>query len=126
MEGIYAPSPPLIVADQLPNGYPTKESGMAFNKVYEDKYGPGSRSQYAGHARDSIVLLNAAIPYAIKKAQPGTVEFREALRDALENDIHNVVGVQAVYNMTPEDHTGYSQEFVVMVQVVNGAWKLVK
>jgi branched-chain amino acid transport system substrate-binding protein len=126
VEGIYAPSPPLIVADQLPNGYPTKESGMAFNKVYEDKYGPGSRSQYAGHARDSIVLLNAAIPYAIKKAQPGTVEFREALRDALENDIHNVIGVQAVYNMTPEDHTGYSQEFVVMVQVVNGAWKLVK
>ena len=60
----------------------------------------------------------------MKKGKPGTVEFREALRSAMENDIHNVVGVQAVYNMTPEDHSGIDQRGMVMVKVVNGAWVL--
>ncbi len=125
VEGIYSPSPPVIVSEQLPDGYPTKNSGVAFLKLYESKYGPGSVSHYAGHSWDATVLLNAAIPFAIKKAKPGTVEFREALRDALENDIHNVVGAQAVFNMTPENHNGVDQRGIVMVQIVNGAWKLV-
>jgi branched-chain amino acid transport system substrate-binding protein len=124
VEGIYSPTPPTIVSAQLPNGYPTKKAGVAFLKLYEAKYGPGSISQYAGDSWDAIKLLDVAIPYAIKKGQPGTVQFREALRDALENDIHNMAGIEAVYNMTPEDHSGTDQRGVVMVQVVNGAWKL--
>ncbi len=123
VEGIYSPSPPMIISEQLPNGYPTKKTGVAFLKLYESKY--GTVSQYAGHAWDAIKLLSIAIPIASKKGQPGTVEFREALRDALENDIHNVVGVQGVFNMTPEDHAGIDQRGMVAVQVVNGAWKLV-
>jgi branched-chain amino acid transport system substrate-binding protein len=122
VEGIYSPSPPMVVAEQLPNGYPTKKAGVEFLKLYESKY--GTVSQYAGHAWDAIKLLNIAIPIAMKKGKPGTVEFREALRDALENDIHNVVGVQAVYNMTPEDHSGIDQRGMVTVKAVNGAWKL--
>ena len=124
VEGIYSPSPPMVISEQLPNGYPTKKAGVAFLKLYESKYGPGSISQYAGHVWDAVKLLDVAIPIAIKKGQPGTVQFREALRNALENDIHNVVGVQAVYNMTPEDHSGIDQRGMVMVKVVNGAWKL--
>jgi branched-chain amino acid transport system substrate-binding protein len=124
VEGIYTPAHPLTVAAQLPNGYPTKKPGLAFVKLYEAKYGPGSFSAYASDSWDAIKLLDVAIPYAIKKGQPGRVEFREALRDALENDIHNVAGVQAVYNMTPEDHSGIDQRGIVMVQLVNGAWKL--
>jgi len=125
VEGVYSPSPPIVVAEQLPDGYPTKKTGVAFLKLYESKYGPGSVSHYAGHAWDATRLLDVAIPIAIKKGQPGTVQFREALRDALENDIHNVVGVQAVFNMTPEDHNGVDQRGMVMVKVVNGAWKLI-
>ncbi len=122
VEGIYSPSPPMVISEQLPNGYPTKKNGVAFLKLYEAKY--GRVSQYAGHAWDATRLLDVAIPIALKKGQPGTVEFREGLRDALENDIHNVVGVQAVYNMTPEDHSGIDQRGMVIVKVVNGAWKL--
>ena len=125
VEGMYSPSPPVIVSEQLPDGYPTKNTGVAFRKLYESKYGPGTVSHYAGHAWDATLWLDAAIPFAIKKGKPGTVEFREALRDALENDIHNLVGVQAVFNMTPENHNGVDQRGMVMVQVVNGAWKLV-
>ena len=124
VEGIYSPSPPMVISEQLPDGYPTKARGVTFLKLYEAKNGPGSISQYAGHVWDAIAVLDVAIPIAIKKGKPGTVEFREALRDAMENDIHNVVGVQAVYNMTPDDHSGIDQRGMVMVKVVNGAWKL--
>jgi branched-chain amino acid transport system substrate-binding protein len=125
VEGIFSPSPPMVVAEQLPNGYPTKKAGVAFIKLYEAKHGPGSISQYAGHVWDAVKLLDVAVPIAMKKGKPGTVEFREALRNALENDIKNVNGVQAVYNMTPEDHSGIDQRGMVMVEVVNGTWKLV-
>jgi branched-chain amino acid transport system substrate-binding protein len=124
VEGIYSPTLPMLVSEQLPSGYRTKKAGVEFIKLYESKYGKGSISQYSGIGWDAVELLEVAIPIAIKEGQPGTVEFREALRDALENDIHNVVGVQAVYNMTPEDHTGIAQRDMVMIKVVNGAWKL--
>jgi branched-chain amino acid transport system substrate-binding protein len=124
VEGIYSPSPPMVISEQLPDGYPTKKAGVAFFKLYEAKYGQASISQYAGHVWDALKILDVAIPIAMKKGKPGTVEFREALRSAMENDIHNVVGVQAVYNMTPEDHSGIDQRGMVMVKVVNGAWVL--
>lgn len=125
VEGIYSPSPPLVIAPQLPDGYPTKKVGVEFYKAYEARFGPNSISQYAGHSWDATKILEVAIPIAAKKAKPGTLAFREALRDAMENDTKNIVGVQAVYNMTPEDHCGIDARGVAMVQVVNGAWKLV-
>jgi len=124
VEGIYSPTPPLVIADQLPNDYPTKKVGVEFLKLYEGKYGPRSRSQYAGHVWDVTKILPVVLPIASKKAKPGTPEFREALREALENNVKNVVGVQAVYNMTPQDHCGIDQRGMAMVKVVNGTWKL--
>jgi branched-chain amino acid transport system substrate-binding protein len=124
VEGAYSPTPPLVITEQLPNGYPTKKAGLEFLKIYEAKYGAGTRSQYAGHAWDATKLLNVAIPVAIKKGKPGTVQFRQALRDALEN-AKNVDGVQAVFNMTPDDHSGIDQRGTVMVRIENGTWKLV-
>jgi branched-chain amino acid transport system substrate-binding protein len=53
---------------------------------YEAAHGKGSVSSFGGHAWDAGMLLQNAIPQALKKAQPGTKEFRRALRDALEND----------------------------------------
>jgi branched-chain amino acid transport system substrate-binding protein len=124
VEGAYSPTPPLVVTEQLPNGYPTKKAGLEFLKLYEAKYGAGTRSQYAGHSWDATKLLDVAIPVAIKKGKPGTVQFRQALRDALEN-AKEVDGVQAVFNMTPADHSGIDQRGMVMVRIENGTWKLV-
>ncbi|MGA3126977.1 MAG: ABC transporter substrate-binding protein [Candidatus Korobacteraceae bacterium] len=124
VEGIYTPTPPLVVTEQLPDGYATKKAGLEFLKIYEAKYGPGSRSQYAGHSWDAIKVLEVAIPVALKKGKPGTLQFREALRDAIEN-VKHVHGVQARYNMTPADHSGIDKRGIVMVKVENGTWKLV-
>ena len=54
------------------------------------------------------------MPAALKKAKPGTPEFREALRDALEN-VKNVVGTHGVYNMTAKDHNGLDSRARVLV-----------
>jgi branched-chain amino acid transport system substrate-binding protein len=123
VEGGFSPTPPLIVTEQLPNGYPTKAPALEFLKAYESKYGPGSRSQYAGHAADALKMLELCIPQALKKGKPGTLEFREALRTALET-AKNVKGVQATYNMSATDHSGVDQRGMVLVKIVNGTWKL--
>jgi len=62
---------------------------------------------------------------ALKKARPGTPEFRAALRDALEN-VRNVVGTHGVYNMSPSNHNGLDERARVLVRVENGAWRLLK
>src|SRR5208283_3557636 len=54
VEGAYSPTPPLVITEQLPDGYPTKKEGLRFLKLYEDKYGAGTRSQYAGHVWDTV------------------------------------------------------------------------
>jgi branched-chain amino acid transport system substrate-binding protein len=62
---------------------------------------------------------------ALKKAQPGTKEFRVALRDALEN-VKNLPVAHGVFNMSATDHLGFDQRARVMVKVEGGTWKLVK
>jgi branched-chain amino acid transport system substrate-binding protein len=79
------PAGPVLVAEQLPDSNPVKASAMAYIKAYEAAHGKGSVSTFGAHAWDSGVMLQAAVPEALKKAQPGTAEFRAALRDALEN-----------------------------------------
>jgi branched-chain amino acid transport system substrate-binding protein len=61
----------------------------------------------------------------MKKGKPGTPEFREALRTALEN-VKNVVGTHGVYNMDPKNHNGLDERARVLVHVENGAWHLMK
>lgn len=125
VEGAIAPTGALLVPEELPADHPLKKVASDFIKRYEEKFGPGSRNGFAGYAYDGYLLLNAAVAEAAKKAKPGSPEFRQALRDALEN-VKNVVGTHGVYSMTPTDHTGLDNRARVLVRVENGAWRLVK
>jgi branched-chain amino acid transport system substrate-binding protein len=58
----------------------------------------------------------------LKKAKPGTPEFRAALRDALEG-AREVAGAHGIFNMSPTDHLGLDQRARVMVKIENGAWQ---
>ena len=124
-EGTLLPAGPMLVVDQLPNDHPVKKSAQVYVKAYEDAYGKGSVTTFGGHAWDAGLLLQAAVPEALKKAKPGTAEFRAALRDALEN-AKNVAGAHGVFNMSPSDHAGLDQRARVMVKVENGVWKYVR
>ena len=84
--------------------------------------GKGTASTFGAHSWDAGRVLEAAIPAALKKAQPGTAEFRAALRDALEQT-KDVAGAHGIFNMTPTDHLGLDQRAAVMVKIENGTWK---
>ena len=72
VEGTFLPAGPVLVVDQLPADHPAKKSAKAYVTTYEGAYGKGSVSTFGGHAWDAGLLLAAAIPEAVKKAQPGT------------------------------------------------------
>ncbi|MBB3643575.1 ABC transporter substrate-binding protein [Variovorax atrisoli] len=122
-EGTFVVSGPATVAEQLPDSHPSKAAAVAFVQGYEKAYGPGSRNQFAGHAADALTVLEKAVPVALKKAKPGTPEFRAALRDALEG-MGRTVLAHGVLNWTAQDHWGYTTETGVMLKVVNGAFKV--
>jgi len=124
-EGTLLPAGPVLVADQLPADHPVKKSATAYVQAYEAAQGKGSTSTFGAHAWDAGILLQAAIPVALKKAQPGTKEFRAALRDALEG-VKNAAGAHGIFNMTATDHLGLDQRAAVMVRITNGGWQLVK
>jgi len=123
VEGTYLPAGPVLVALQLPDSNPVKASALAYVRAYEAAYGAGSVSTFGAHAWDAGVLLQHAIPVALKTAKPGTKEFRAALRDALEGG-RNIAGAHGVFNMSPTDHLGFDERARVMVKIENGGWKL--
>lgn len=125
VEGAIATTGPLMVAEDLPENHPTRAVSIDFVKRYETGFGAGARNALSGYTHDGVKLLLAAIPDAVKKAEPGTPEFRLALRDALEN-VKNLVGAHGVYTMTPENHNGLDERARVLVRVDNAAWRLLK
>ncbi|RPE72713.1 amino acid/amide ABC transporter substrate-binding protein (HAAT family) [Tibeticola sediminis] len=121
-EGTFLPAGPVLVADQLPATNPVKKSAMAYVAAYEAAHGKGSVSTFGAHAWDAGLLMASAVPVALKKAQPGTPEFRAALRDALEG-VKEMPGAHGIFNMSPTDHLGLDQRARVMVKIENGTWK---
>jgi branched-chain amino acid transport system substrate-binding protein len=123
VEGTILPAGPVLVADQLPDSNPIKPVAEAYVKAYEAKYGAGSMATFGAHLYDAVILLQAAVPVALKHGQPGTPEFRAALRDALE-ELHGVVLSQGIANITPTDHNGFDTRARVMVTIHDGKWVL--
>ena len=121
VEGTILPAGPVLVADQLPASNPVRKSALDYIKAYEGAHGKGSVSTFGAHAWDAGLLLQAAIPVALKAAKPGTPEFRAALRDALEG-VSEVPGAHGIFTMSPKDHLGLDQRARVMVKIENGKW----
>jgi branched-chain amino acid transport system substrate-binding protein len=124
-EGTFLPAGPVLVAAQLPDSNPIKKVALDYAKKYEAMHGKGTVSTFGAHAWDAGLLLAHAVPEALKKAQPGTPEFRKALRQALEKTT-NLTAAHGVFNMSPQDHLGFDQRARVMVRIDNGTWKLVE
>ncbi|MBN8487475.1 MAG: ABC transporter substrate-binding protein [Burkholderiales bacterium] len=123
VEGAYVVSGPAVIPEQLPAEHPSKATAQKFVDQYEATYGKGNRNQFAGHAYDAIVVLEKVIPVALKKAKPGTKEFRAAIRDAVEQMGRTVVA-HGVLNYTKDNHWGFTTETGVILKVVNGDWKV--
>ena len=121
VEGTILAAGPMLVIDEIPDSNPIKAVSMRYIQAYEKMY--GSRpATFGANTYDSGLILQHAIPEALKKAKPGTEAFRVALRDALENS-GNVVGAQGVFNMTPTNHNGMDKRARVLVTVKDGKFR---
>jgi len=125
VEGAVLPIGPVLVPAQLPDSHPSKKPALEYVKAYEAAHGVGSHSTFGAHTWDAGLMLQRAVPEALKKAKPGTAGFRAALRDALEN-IKDLAATHGVFNFSPTDHKGLDGRAVVMVRIENGAWKLMR
>ena len=123
VEGAFVVSGPAVIAEQLPDSHPSKKLAMDFVQKYEKAYGAGSRNQFAGHAYDTLLTLEKVVPMALKKAKPGTKEFRAAIKESLET-MGRTVFSHGVMNWTATDHWGFTNETGVMLKVVNADWKV--
>ena len=123
VEGTVLPTGPILVSSQLPDSNPVKAVASAYVHAYEAAYGVGTVATFGAHATDAAILLQNAIPVALKTAKPGTPEFRSALRDALEG-LHEVVLDHGISDMSPTDHNGFDDRARVMVTIKDGTWKL--
>jgi len=124
VEGSFVSSGPAVVAEKLPASNASKALGVRFKEEFEKVHGKGSANQFAAHAFDVVIVLQKAVPIALKKAKPGTAEFRAALKEAFETMGRTPVS-QGVLNWTSTDHFGYTPETGVLLRVASGDWQVV-
>ena len=123
VEGVIAPTGPIIVAEQLPVGSPTREISFKYREVFQKTHNEPANDANAGYAFDGWLILADAAKRAALRAKPGTAEFRTALRDAMITT-RDLVGVHGVYNFKPGELYGVDERARAMVRLEGGKWKL--
>jgi len=113
--GIRLVSPPVVVADKLPESNPVKKVCVDYKNEYE-KFSGSKVSSFGGHAYDALFAIVEAI-----KAGDATPQ---SIRDNLEK-LKDFVGVDGVVNMSPTDHLGLdTKSGMVLLDIKNGDWEL--
>ncbi|MBV8911612.1 MAG: ABC transporter substrate-binding protein [Acetobacteraceae bacterium] len=125
LDGVMFSSVPVLVAEQIPEGNEVREPALAYVRAYEGKYWPGSRSLFGATMWDGFLLVSAGAETALRAARPGTPQFRTALRDAMER-VQALPGCEAIFTLTPQDHSGAQANSQVMVEIRDGAYRVLK
>ena len=124
VEGTVLAASLMLVLDEAPDSNPSKKVALDYVAAYE-KLNGSKPATFGANVYDAGLLLERAIPEALKAGKPGTPAFRSALRDALEK-VKELPGAQGVYNMTPADHSGFDERGLEMITVKDGTWSLMK
>lgn len=122
--GALMPTGPVIVTEQLPDSYPTKKIALDFRAAFQKVNGAATTDAFSAYSFDAwMVFADAAARVMAAKGEPGTPEFRLALRDAILST-KEVVGTHGVYNFKPGNLYGVDTRARVIVRLDNGQWKL--
>lgn len=122
VEGTILAAGPMLVIDEIPASHASKQVAQAYIAAYQKRFG-SVPATFGANVWDASILLQHALPAALRAAKPGTPAFRNALRTALENE-HEVVGCQGVFNLTPTNHNGMDERARVLVTVRDGKFRL--
>jgi branched-chain amino acid transport system substrate-binding protein len=126
VEGVICPAGPIVVAEQLPESAPTRKISMDYLAAYQKANNEPARGGFAPYAFDGwLIMLDAAKRALATGAEPGTPEFRTALRDAIVTT-KELVGTHAIYNFKPGVTSGVDERAQVLVRLVGGKWTLMQ
>jgi branched-chain amino acid transport system substrate-binding protein len=126
VEGVICPAGPIVVAEQLPESAPTRKISMEYLAAYQKANNEPARGGFAPYAFDAwLIMLDASKRALATGAQPGTPEFRTALRDAIVTT-EELVGTHAIYNFKPGVTSGVDERAQVLVKLVGGKWTLMQ
>ena len=114
-EGLLLPAGRLIVAGQIPDSNPQKKLLLQYAKDYTGRYAQDV-STFGGHAWDALMLTVAAI-------KKGGSADPQSIRDNLEK-LSGFVGTAGIFNFSPEEHNGLTEDAFVMVTIQGGDWKI--
>ncbi len=119
-EGVVFPMSKLPAYESLPDDDLQKPVIAQFVADYEAsaKQAPSS---FAGHAWDGLNITLRALerlPEGLSLADQ-----RVRLRDEIEAT-KDFVGIDGIFNFTPDDHVGLSAEDMVLIRITEGEWQL--
>ncbi|VTU27437.1 leucine ABC transporter subunit substrate-binding protein LivK [Variovorax sp. PBS-H4] len=123
-DGLMVPSGPVMVADELPAGNAAREPALAFRSVYRRLHGTLPEDAFSAYTFDAWLLFADAAARVDRKMEPGTPQFRAALRDAIVST-KSLAGANGTYNFRPGQPYGLEQPSVVVIRLEKGAWRLV-
>ncbi len=124
VEGTIMGASLMLVLPEIADSNPSKKIALDYVAAYEKLHGV-KPATFGANVFDAGLLLQQAVPGAAARAKPGTKEFRAALRDALEQT-KELVATQGVYNMTPQDHSGFDRRGREVITVKDGGFVLLK
>jgi branched-chain amino acid transport system substrate-binding protein len=124
VEGTILAASAMLVLEQMPDSHPSKKIAAGYVASYE-KLNGSTPATFGANVFDAGLLLQAAIPKALKGGKPGTPAFRSALRDAIEQ-VKELPATQGVYNLSAADHSGFDDRGRELITVKNGKWALLK
>jgi len=123
VEGTILAAGPMLVIDEIADSNPTKKVAQTYIAAYQKQFG-SVPATFGANTWDAGLLLERAVPAALKAGKPGTEAFRVALRDALEQE-REVIGCQGIFNMSATNHNGMDERARVLVTVRDGKFRLV-
>jgi branched-chain amino acid transport system substrate-binding protein len=124
VEGAIFSGEAFIVADDLPKDSPFRAAPEKYIAAYR-AINPDEPNIFGAQLWDAMVLVESALPTAIKAGNPGTAEFRAAMRDALENG-KEVYLSDGLSKLSPTDHAGFDERSAFIIELNDGKFRLVK
>jgi len=124
VEGVIAPTGPMVVADQLADSNPIKKVALDFLALYKKVNNEPSTDAFAAYGYDGwLIIADSAKRALATGAKPGTPEFRVAMRDAMTTT-KELVGTHGIYTFHLGQPFGTDERSRVMVKLEKGGWKL--
>lgn len=125
VDNAYVVSGAIQVFEQLPVSHALKKPLQEFFQSYAQKYAGESADLFAGQGWDAGQLALMALSAAVRST-PATAPLpalRSAARDQMEK-IRNHAGSNGIFSFSKDDHLGLDRTGLVMLQVVDGRFKL--